>query len=228
MPPDSLFEWLKEQGFKSFSFSEGSFSTESKSSQNFPQTTQDGTLTIKRNNVNFDIGEISLTHGNYAMPEKLFDKVEMLGQKILDLAKEQNIDLTELPELQEAMGYDTVPTELSASELGSYIVGFALKMDTHRVSKENFIKAQQTPNDPKYGGQYLNAPPDSDKLLTSILHDSNSLALGGYRSDQNKAFISAIGKEVFGDNKPTDSSTDTVNNNKNEDFIYDNTTTFRC
>jgi hypothetical protein len=60
---------------------------------------------------------------------------EIVGQQIIDLAKEKNVDLKKFPEVQTAMGYDKNGGNLTAAELGAFMVG---------VAQQNGTKMSQT------------------------------------------------------------------------------------
>jgi hypothetical protein len=75
---------------------------------------------------------------------------EIVGQQIIDLAKEKNVDLKKFPEVQTAMGYDKNGGDLTAAELGAFMV---------RVAQQNGTKMSQTGKvtSPKKAATKINA-----------------------------------------------------------------------
>lgn len=128
--------------------------------------------------------------GDYSMDEKMFQAIELMGQDMKNIAEQQGIDLTKFSDLKTAFGYDTEPNDLSAAELGSYVVGVFMTDSTMKGHS---------------GG------------IQSILEATEIIPRG--HQFTNDAFINKVelgqelGKQVYGDNSLETSSTDTTTEN---------------
>ena len=67
---------------------------------------------------------------NYKITPEKMRAATSLGQEILDLAVEQNVDLKQFSDIQSVMGFDLNSSELTAAELGSYALASGLANTT--------------------------------------------------------------------------------------------------
>lgn len=119
--------------------------------------------------------------GNYRLSEAQMQSARILGQEIIDYAKQNNVDLAHFPEVKAAMGYDQNRQDLSAEELGAFLVGYAMQ---NRTFADQFGK------------------------ITSTLKATNSFRLNGEMNEATDVALE-LGRQVYGDTRPQQSSTNT-------------------
>jgi hypothetical protein len=111
---DTLMQFLKENGAKN-----GMFFDDPK--------TYDPAHGVDKVDLNMNH---DFAGGDYHLDADQMKSAEIVGQQIIDLAKEKNVDLKKFPEIQAAMGYDKNGGDLTAAELGAFMVGVAMQNQT--------------------------------------------------------------------------------------------------
>lgn len=143
-------------------------------------------------------------NGDYFMSNpKMFRAIELMGQQIKDIAAEKGVDLKQFSDLEAAFEYDQDPNEISPAELGSYIIGVFM---FHETLPNHYIP----PIAP-------NMPPENTEGFYSELDKveevfrNSSIAARGIRENIRgiQDLCVELGKQVYGDNSPETSSTDT-------------------
>lgn len=118
--------------------------------------------------------------GDFAMDETAYRSLIMLGQSVLDMAKEEGVDLTQFPEMKAVMGFDNRPENLSPEEVGAMVAGLALEGTLH-------------------------VSPSNGKVVAN-LGVMPSATIGATGNDKSAV---EIGQQLVGDNHPEISSEDT-------------------
>jgi hypothetical protein len=133
--------------------------------------------------------------GNFQLTEAQMESARLLGQEIIDYAKANNVDLRQFPEVKAAMGYDKNGAQLSAEELGAFMIGYAMQ-NTSMLSA-----------------------PSAPTVMTSSLSATNSFK--GYDGNIQQATDVAVelGRQVYGDTRPAQAAIDTSSSTGNRKSI---------
>lgn len=136
--------------------------------------------------------------GNYTFNDpKVFAAIELMGQDMLDIANEQGVDLSQFEDLKIAFGYDLNPDEISAGEIGAYVAGVFMSDSTHK----------------NHPGPLEPGIQNNPRGITSIFESFEIIPKEEYfTQDQFIPFVELsqeLGRQVYGDNSPKTSSTDT-------------------
>ena len=131
----------------------------------------------------------SNVQGDFRLTPNQLKSQEMMGQEIMDLAKKQGVDLTKFPEVRAAMGYDMDGGHLSAAELGAFITGLVLDRSARLE-----------------GGKVVADLTSETPIMSEPTAAQWKLAVD-------------LGRQVFGDNYPAQSSTDTSTANSMQPIV---------
>jgi len=85
--------------------------------------------------LNFEKGDFALTDHQQEIAEKL-------GQELIDFAKAEGVNLEELLDIKGVMAYDQNTQELSAKELGAYLVSESFHIHTADGKMGGFTKEE--------------------------------------------------------------------------------------
>jgi len=144
-------------------------------------------------------------NGDYSMSNpKMFEAIELLGEEIKDIAEKQGIDLKQFADLKTAFQYDQNPNEISAAEIGSYVIGIFMFENT---LPNHYIP----PIAPNMGKAKTEGFYSELNKIEEVFNEYSNAAQGirgNIRGIQD--LCEELGKQVYGDNSPETSSTDTT------------------
>lgn len=143
-------------------------------------------------------------NGDYFMSDpKMFRAIELMGQQLKDIAEEKGVDLKQFSDLKAAFEYDLDPNEISGAELGSYVIGVFM---FHRTLPNHYIPPM-APDMPTENTEGFYSELDKVEEVFS----DDSIAAQGIRENIRgiQDLCEELGKQVYGDNSPETSSTDT-------------------
>jgi hypothetical protein len=132
----------------------------------------------------FKAMERDFRDGNYRLTEAQMESATILGQEIIDFAKQKNVSLYQFPEIRAAMGYEKgAESPLNAAELGAFMVGYAMQ-------NSSVVEA--------FTGVVSHLSADQH-----LLKDSEGRAV------EATDLAVELGRQVYGDTLPNKSSVDT-------------------
>lgn len=121
------------------------------------------------------------------MTEEMFKSAEKLGRDLMAMFQQARIDITQFEDIREVMGFDKNSGALSAEELGAYLIAHSM---AHKKGFADITDGR------------------GPEALIHTLSATFNLKAFEKPGDQDAAI--ALGQEVFGDNRPAQSSQDTV------------------